>query len=176
VDNWRDPWSDPFIAGYQQIQAEYALASGGIFGVGPGRGSPWLIPEVHTDYVIAAIGEEFGFVGIVTVVALYLMLASRGLVIARGTESTFHSLLAIGLAAGLAIQGIIIMAGVLRLMPLTGVTLPLVSYGGTSIIVTSISIGMLMRISSRQSGPSRSRIRSRMLQRVVRSGAGRASH
>jgi cell division protein FtsW (lipid II flippase) len=148
VDNWRDPWSDPFVSGYQQIQAEYALSSGGVFGSGLGEGSPWLIPEVQTDYVIAAIGEELGLAGLIVVVGLFMVLGARGVLIARYAPTGYLKLLALGLSAGLVIQGIIILAGVLRLMPLTGVTLPLISYGGSSLIVTCATVGVLMRISA----------------------------
>jgi cell division protein FtsW (lipid II flippase) len=148
VDNWRDPWSDPFVSGYQQIQAEYALSSGGVFGSGLGEGSPWLIPEVQTDYVIAAIGEELGLAGLIVVIGLFMVLGARGVLISRHAPTGYLKLLALGLSAGLVIQGIIILAGVLRLMPLTGVTLPLISYGGSSLIVTCATIGVLMRISA----------------------------
>ncbi len=146
-DVWVDPWSD-LVTGYQQIQAEYALATGGFFGVGLGRGSPWLIPVVENDYIIAAIGEETGFLGVVAVIALYMMIATRGLLIARNAPTPFLRLLAIGLTSGIVVQAVIILAGVFRLMPLTGVTLPLVAYGGSSILVTAAMIGALMRIST----------------------------
>ncbi len=146
-DVWVDPWSN-LVTGYQQIQAEYALATGGFFGLGIGKGSPWLIPVVENDYIIAAIGEEAGLFGIVAVMALYMLIATRGIVIARAAPTPFLRLLATGLTAGLVVQSIIILAGVLRLMPLTGVTLPMVAYGGSSILVTSVMIGALMRIST----------------------------
>lgn len=154
-DVWVDPWSN-LITGYQQIQAEYALATGGFLGVGLGKGSPWLIPVVENDYIIAAIGEETGLLGVVSVTAIYMLLATRGIVIARGAPSPFLRLLATGLTAGLVVQSVIILAGVLRLMPLTGVTLPLIAYGGSSILVTAAMIGTLMRISTISSGTDRS--------------------
>jgi peptidoglycan glycosyltransferase len=146
-DVWIDPWSD-LVTGYQQIQAEYALAAGGFFGVGLGRGSPWLVPVVENDYIIAAIGEETGLLGIVVVLALYMVIATRGVLIARRAPTPFLRLLATGLTAGIVVQAVIILAGVFRLMPLTGVTLPLVAYGGSSILVTAVMVGTLMRISS----------------------------
>ncbi|CAN5786814.1 FtsW/RodA/SpoVE family cell cycle protein [soil metagenome] len=161
VDNWRDPWSDPFGSGYQQIQAEYALSSGGVLGSGLGEGSPWLIPEVQTDYVIAAIGEELGFAGLVVVMGLFMVLAGRGVLIARAAPGGYLKLLSLGLSAGLVVQSIIILGGVLRLMPLTGVTLPLISYGGSSIIVTCATIGVLMRISAIRRAPGRAGVAGR---------------
>jgi cell division protein FtsW (lipid II flippase) len=148
VGNWVDPWQDPFVQGYQQIQAEFALGSGGIFGAGIGRGSPWLIPIVENDYVIAAIGEEMGLVAVIAVLVLYMIIATRGVLIARNAPTSFLKLLALGLTAGITSQAVIILAGVLRLMPLTGVTLPFISYGGSSILVTALMIGGLMRVSA----------------------------
>ncbi|MGD9712214.1 MAG: FtsW/RodA/SpoVE family cell cycle protein [Thermomicrobiales bacterium] len=150
-DVWIDPWGD-LVSGYQQIQAEYALATGGFFGVGLGKGSPWLVPVVENDYIIAAIGEETGFFGIVAVIAMYMLLATRGMVIARSAPTSFLRLLAVGLTTGIVVQSVIILAGVLRLMPLTGVTLPLIAYGGSSILVTSVMIGALMKISAFEPG------------------------
>jgi len=173
VDNWRDPWSDPFVAGYQQIQAEYALSSGGVLGSGLGEGSPWLIPEVQTDYVIAAIGEELGFVGLVVVMGLFMVLAARGVLIARSAPSGYLKLLSLGLTAGLVVQSIIILAGVLRLMPLTGVTLPLVSYGGSSIMVTCATVGVLMRVSAIRSIAGRSGVVRHPGQAADSSGGGK---
>jgi cell division protein FtsW len=80
VQNWLDPWQDPFLAGYQPIQSDFALASGGIFGTGFAQGSPWLVPIVETDYVLAAIGEELGLLGTMAVLALFLLLVVRGFV------------------------------------------------------------------------------------------------
>ena len=108
--------------------------AGDCWAAGLGRGSPWLIPEVQTDFVVAAVAEELGFLGIVVVVALFLLLAGRGLKIAAESKSPFLKLLAVGLTASLVIQGIVILGGVFRMLPLTGVTLPFVSYGGSSIL------------------------------------------
>lgn len=150
VDNWRDPWSDPFGAGYQQIQAEFALSSGGFLGTGIGEGRPWLVPEVQTDYIIAAIGEEAGFLGVAVVITLYGLLTVRGVLIARLADDDYLKLLATGLTSALAIQAFVILAGVFRLLPLTGVTLPFVSYGGSSILVSLVIVGLLLRISAVQ--------------------------
>lgn len=147
IQNWIDPWQDPYGIGYQQIQSEYAIASGGILGVGPGRGQPWQIPEVQTDYIVAAIGEEWGLVGIVTLLGLYAAMTARGMRIASGAATSFLRFLALGLTASLAVQALVILGGVFRLLPLTGVTTPFVSYGGSSLLVSFAIVGVLLRIS-----------------------------
>jgi cell division protein FtsW len=147
IQNWIDPWQHPYGLGYQQIQSDYAIASGGIVGVGPGKGQPWQIPEVQTDYVVAVIGEEWGLVGIVTLLGLYVVLTVRGMLIALRTSDAFLRLLAVGLTASLAIQALVILGGVFRLLPLTGVTTPFVSYGGSSLLVSFGIAGLLLRIS-----------------------------
>lgn len=146
-ENWIDPWRHPYGGGYQQIQSDYAISSGGILGLGPGKGQPWQIPEVQTDYVVAAIGEEWGLIGIVTLLSLYAVLTVRGMMIALRAPDSFLRLLAVGLTASLAIQALVILGGVFRLLPLTGVTTPFVSYGGSSIMVSFAVAGLLLRIS-----------------------------
>jgi cell division protein FtsW (lipid II flippase) len=146
-ENWIDPWRHPYGGGYQQIQSDYAISSGGIAGVGPGKGQPWQIPEVQTDYVIAAIGEEWGLIGIVTLLGLYAVMTVRGMTIALRTSDAFLRLMAVGLTASLAIQALVILGGVFRLLPLTGVTTPFVSYGGSSLLVSFGIVGLLLRIS-----------------------------
>lgn len=150
IQNWLDPWRDPFNTGYQQIQADYAMSAGGLFGTGIGRGEPWRIPAVHTDYVFAAIIEEWGALGGLVIVLLFGLLLYRGLRIAAQAESLYDRYLAVGLTASIAIQAIVIIGGVLRLLPLTGVTLPFVSAGGTSLLLNGLAIGMLLNISHRQ--------------------------
>ncbi|MEZ4531632.1 MAG: FtsW/RodA/SpoVE family cell cycle protein [Thermomicrobiales bacterium] len=147
IENWIDPWQHPYTGGYQQIQSDYAISSGGIAGVGPGMGQPWQIPEVQTDYVVAVIGEEWGLIGIVTLLGLYAVLTVRGMMIALRTSDSFLRLLAVGLTASLAIQALVILGGVFRLLPLTGVTTPFVSYGGSSLLVSFGIAGLLLRIS-----------------------------
>lgn len=146
-ENWIDPWRNPYGGGYQQIQSDYAISSGGIVGLGPGRGQPWQIPEVQTDYVVAAIGEEWGFIGILSLLALYVVMTTRGMLIALRARDSFLRLMAIGLTASLAIQALVILCGVFRLLPLTGVTTPFVSYGGSSLLVSFGIVGLLLRIS-----------------------------
>jgi len=148
VQNWLDPWVDPYGVGYQQIHSEYALASGGILGTGFGRGQPTLIPEVHSDFIFSAIGEELGLLGTLTILALYFLLVMRGFMIALRVRDGFAQLLAFGLSSILAIQTIIIVGGVIRLIPLTGITLPFISYGGSSLLVNFAIVGLLLHISS----------------------------
>jgi cell division protein FtsW (lipid II flippase) len=146
-DIWLDPWADRDGAGYQIVQALYALGAGGLFGAGLGLGYPGYVPAAHTDFVIAAIGEELGLLGTLAVVALYMLFVARGLRIALRARVAFSGLLATGLTAVVGIQTLVILGGTLRLLPLTGVTLPLVSYGGSSILANFVLVGLLLRIS-----------------------------
>ena len=144
---WLDPWSNRETIGYQLVQALYAFASGGVFGAGLDMGSPRYIPAVHTDFVIAAIGEELGLAGSLAVVSLFVLLVQRGFVIALNARSGFAALMASGLTSVVALQALIILAGTLELIPLTGITLPFVSYGGSSVVANFVIIGLLLRIS-----------------------------
>jgi cell division protein FtsW (lipid II flippase) len=146
VDFWLDPWSN-FDGAFQIIQATYAFSWGGITGTGPGLGSPWRIPFATTDFIFAAIGEELGLFGATAVVAAFLLMVGTGLRIAIRAHSHFDKLLAVGLTTILGIQSFIIIGGVIRLVPLTGITLPFVSYGGTSLVANYILLALLMRIS-----------------------------
>ena len=148
VQNWLNPWADPLGIGYQQIQSDYAIASGGIFGVGFAQGEPWRIPAVNTDYVFSAIGEELGLLGTLATLLLLLLIAGRGAVIALRAPDGFSRLLAGGLAATIAIQTLIILGGVTRLIPLTGITLPFVSYGGSGLLMNFVIAGILLAVSS----------------------------
>ena len=147
VENWLDPWKDARGRGYQAIQAQFAFASGGLTGAGPGSGRPTLIPEVATDYQFAAIGEELGLLGSAAVLVSYLLMAGSGLRVAMRAAQPFEKLLAAGLTALLSIQAFIIMGGVTRLIPLTGITLPFISYGGSSLLANYILLALLMRVS-----------------------------
>ena len=151
VQNWADPWRDPLASGYQQVQSEYALAAGGALGVGPGRGAPYLIPDVHTDFILAAIGEELGVVGVAAVLLTMMLLIARGMMIALRAPDGFERLLAVGLVSAIALQTLIIAAGVLRLVPLTGLTLPFVSYGGSAMVTNLAVIGVLLAVSRSRS-------------------------
>ncbi|MFN8522008.1 MAG: FtsW/RodA/SpoVE family cell cycle protein [Chloroflexota bacterium] len=152
---WLDPWVSRDTGGYQIVQGLAALAAGGLFGAGLGAGRPDLVPAAHTDYVIAVIGEELGLVGSLAVVMIYAVLVTRGFAIAAAAAPGFDAMLAAGVTSLIAIQTIVILAGTVRLLPLTGVTLPLVSYGGSSAVVTWAGIGMLIWASHRQSGVGR---------------------
>lgn len=147
VDTWLDPWSRADAGGYQLVQALYALASGGVFGAGLDQGSPRYIPAVHTDFVIAAIGEELGLLGAVAVLALFALLTVRGFRVALRASSGFNALLAAGLTCTLALQALIILFGALKLIPLTGITLPFVSYGGSSVLANFLLLGLLLLVS-----------------------------
>ena len=159
-DIWLDPWSDPRGNAYQIVQSLLAFASGGLFGTGVGLGHPTpYIPVVHTDFVFAAIGEEWGMLGTMGLVLVLLILVARGLRAAMHTairgavqgatraQTLFVSLLAAGLSAMLGWQSLIIIGGTLKLIPLTGVTLPFVSYGGSSMLVSCLMVGLLVRVS-----------------------------
>jgi cell division protein FtsW (lipid II flippase) len=135
--------------GYGQLaQGWFALASGGMVGTGLGQGSPTLIPYVGSDFILAAFGEELGMLGTSAVLLLYVVLIGRGLRIASERQDPFAKLLAAGLTALIGMQVFVITAGVLRLIPLTGVPLPLVSYGGTSRVATAIALALLIRMSA----------------------------
>jgi len=152
VDVWLDPFSDPLGNGYQVVQGLLGLASGGIFGQGLGYGIPELIPAAHTDFPLAAIGEEMGLAGTLVVIGTYALLALRGWMVALRTRHPFARLLAAGLTTMFALQSWIIMAGTLRVIPLTGITLPFVSYGGSSLLINCVALGLLLRISSSATG------------------------
>ncbi len=144
---WIDPWAQADTGGYQIVQALMSLGAGGLAGSGLGYGYPDYVPASHTDFVIAAIGEEMGLLGSLAVVALYASLVARAFKIALTTRNSFAALLATGLGSVIAVQSLIILGGTLRLIPLTGITLPLISYGGSSIVANCVMLGLLLRIS-----------------------------
>lgn len=147
AQNWINPWTDPSDTGFQQIQSDYAMATGHLFGTGLGYGSPQFIPVVQADYVFSLIGEELGLLGTFAVLILFMLLVARGFIIALRSESGFARLLAVGLTTILALQTLIILGGVVRLIPLTGITLPFISSGGSSLLTNFIIIGLLLRVS-----------------------------
>ena len=149
VDIWLNPWPESDGRAYQIVQSLMAFGAGGIIGTGVGLGSPGFIPVAHSDFVFAALAEEWGLLGIVCVLSCFAVLVLRGLSIGiRHPGRAFQKLLAIGLTLMLVVQALMIMAGVLKLLPLTGVTLPFISYGGSSLLVCFIVIGLLLRLSS----------------------------
>lgn len=144
-----DPWADPSGKGYQTIQALLALGPGGLFGLGLGQSKQKFLylPENHTDFIFAMIGEELGFVGASIVVILFFLFAWRGFRVAMGAPDAFTGLLAVGLTAMVSIQAMINMGVVSGVLPVTGITLPFLSYGGTSLVFTMIGVGVLLNIS-----------------------------
>jgi len=156
VDIWLDPYQDPGDAGYQILQSMFAMADGGLFGEGfarsmvliPGSDNP-LLPAAHTDLIYTLIVGELGLFGGCAIIATYLLIAARGFKVALMAEDGFSKLLATGLTAVFAIQAFVIIGGVTRVIPLTGVTLPLVSYGGSSILANFILLALLLLVSDR---------------------------
>jgi peptidoglycan glycosyltransferase len=131
------------------VQSLLAFAAGGIFGQGVAQGSPTYIPVVHSDFVFAALAEEWGLLGVTTVICCVVILVVRGMrTAARHHARPFLSLLALGLCMLLATQSLLIMGGVLKLLPLTGVTLPFLSYGGSSLLASFVIVGLLLRLSA----------------------------
>ena len=152
VDIWLDPFADPLGAGFQPVRALYALGRGGIFGEGLGQGLVTLgggltIPYVHTDFIFTAVAEELGLLGAFALLGFAAVLVFRGLRIAALARDDFSGLLAVGLTASLGLQTLIIIGGNTKLIPLTGITLPFVSYGGSSVLASFIMIGLLLAIS-----------------------------
>jgi len=148
IEAWLNPWLDPAGRSYQIIQSLIAIANGGMLGRGPGMGSPGLVPVPHSDFIFTAITEETGLVGALGLLIIISLLAHRGMRIAIHAPDAFRRYLASGLTAHLVAQSILIIGGNMRLLPLTGVTLPFVSYGGSSLLVSFIELIILMLISS----------------------------
>ncbi|HSL98398.1 MAG TPA: FtsW/RodA/SpoVE family cell cycle protein [Candidatus Deferrimicrobiaceae bacterium] len=158
VDIWIDPWADPLGGGYQVIQALHAFARGGLIGTGLGNGLPTIggqppIPALHTDFPFAALGEELGLVGILAILGLYLVLIARGFRIALAAQDEFRAILAAGLSLVISVQAFIIAGGNLKLIPLTGITLPFISYGGSSLLANAVIVGLLIALSERALEP-----------------------
>lgn len=149
VQIWLDPWIVAESKGYQIVQSIFALTSGGIMGTGLGLGFPKFVPEVHTDFIFSAIVEEMGLAGGIGVVLIYIFFIYRGFRIALQAKTGFGTLLAGGLTALMAIQTLTILGGVTKLIPLTGITLPFISYGGSSMVANFVLLGLLLNVSHR---------------------------
>lgn len=159
VTSWLSPFDDPQNTGYQMVQSLYALGDGGVLGPGLGRGfllndaGQTLIPELRTDFIFSAIANELGYVGALGVLVLFVLVACRGFMIAAQANDGFSKLLAGGLTIVLALQAFLIVGGIVRLVPLTGVTLPFMSYGGSSVVTNFGLVALLLSISHRSRLP-----------------------
>jgi cell division protein FtsW len=145
---YKDPMLDPLDGGYQIIQGLYAIGSGGISGLGLGNSRQiYWVPQKHTDFIFAILAEETGLIGASLVVIMFLLLTSRGFIIAKKAPSLYMRYLAIGLTYLIAMQGFINIAVVTNLIPTTGITLPFISYGGTSLLITMAAAGLILNVS-----------------------------
>jgi len=149
IDIWLNPWRDPRGDAFQIVQSLMAVASGGLFGQGAGHGSPTYVPVVHSDFIFAAVAEEWGLIGGLAVVMLIAFLVLRGLRLAMlHSGRPFRAYLAAGISLMIGIQSILILGGILKVIPLTGVTLPFLSYGGSSLLISFVMIGLLLVLSA----------------------------
>ncbi len=146
-DIWWDPWQDPSGMAYQVVQSLFAFGSGGVWGTGFGMGHPELIPEVHTDFIFSAIAEELGLVGALSVMLVYLLFFYEGIRLAITRPTPVYMLLSAGAASIFFLQAFIIIAGVTKFLPLTGITVPFVSYGGSSMVSSFLLLGILISVS-----------------------------
>src|SRR5262249_17364561 len=147
VQGWLNPWPHASTTGYQIVQGWFAIAAGGLFGEGPGQSNASHLPEASTDLIFAVIADELGLVGASALLFGYLLIVGTGLRVAMRCDRPFEKLLAAGLSLILGVQTFVIVGGVTRLIPLTGITLPFVSYGGSSLIANYILLALLLRIS-----------------------------
>ncbi len=151
VEIWLNPWPVAKDEGFQVVEAGFAVADGQLTGTGLALGNPLRIPEVETDFIFAAIAEELGLFGGTAILVAFMLMIGAGLRIAVRAENPFEKLLAAGLTTLIGVQSFIIIAGVIRVLPLTGVTLPFVSYGGSSLVANYILLALLLRISDSRS-------------------------
>jgi cell division protein FtsW (lipid II flippase) len=153
VSAWLNPWSDPIGGSYQIVQSLISMASGGVFGRGPGIGYPAFVPVAHSDFIFSSVGEEWGLLGGLAMITLLALFVGRGLRLALRTRDPFRRMLGAGLALAFGLQAIFILGGVMRVLPLTGVTLPFVSYGGSSLLTSFLALGLLLLLSDETSPP-----------------------
>ncbi len=156
IDMWLNPWKDPSGLGYQVVQSLYALANGGILGAGLGMGKPYYIPACHTDYIFVSLAEELGYVGAIFILGLYALLIMRMVLCSLKAPDEFTSFLSMGFAIMFFTQVFIIVAGSVRMIPLTGITLPFVSYGGSSLVSNFIMLAIFLQMSHRCFGKQQS--------------------
>jgi len=166
VNIWQDPWSDISGTGYQIAQSLMAIASGGLFGLGLHQGTPKVIPAYHTDFIFAVICEEFGILIGIAIIAFYVLLVIRGGIIALNAKNRFHAILAFGCTSIITLQSFIIIGGVIKMIPLTGITLPFISYGGSSMVVNMALIGILEAVAI-NNGLSEEKEREKLLEEVI---------